>query len=100
MPEQNDGGIVVGRPKGSLGLDAAWKHPDRARSCKDVSNRTMTVQKPSEETPATKAGQEAKPRQDQQPDWANGLRRLYDSVVEEELPDSFKDLLSQLDSKG
>ncbi|OCC25410.1 hypothetical protein MB02_01795 [Croceicoccus estronivorus] len=31
------------------------------------------------------------------PDWATGLRRLYDSVVEEPLPDSFKDLLSKLD---
>ena len=34
------------------------------------------------------------------PDWASGLRQLYDSVVEEPLPDSFKDLLSQLDKKG
>lgn len=33
------------------------------------------------------------------PDWANGLKRLYDSVVEEPLPDSFQDLLDQLDSK-
>ncbi len=59
----------------------------------------MTVDKPSEENPAKKAGQEAKTSEGQQPEWANGLRRLYDSVVEEELPDSFKDLLSQLDSK-
>ena len=34
------------------------------------------------------------------PDWANGLRQLYDSVVEEDLPDNFKDLLSQLDAKS
>ena len=34
-----------------------------------------------------------------QPEWANGLRQLYDSVVEEDIPDSFKDLLSKLDSK-
>ena len=32
------------------------------------------------------------------PDWAVGLRQLYDSVVEEPLPDSFSDLLSKLDS--
>jgi hypothetical protein len=32
------------------------------------------------------------------PEWAAGLKRLYDSVVEEPLPDSFKDLLSKLDS--
>lgn len=31
------------------------------------------------------------------PDWAGGLRQLYDSVVDEPLPDSFKDLLSKLD---
>ena len=32
------------------------------------------------------------------PDWANGLRRLYDSVVEEPLPDSFAKLLDDLDN--
>ena len=31
------------------------------------------------------------------PHWADGLKQLYDAVVEEELPDSFKDLLAQLD---
>lgn len=44
-----------------------------------------------------------KPSQDkdkpgvQAPDWANGLRQLYDSVVDEPIPDSFKDLLAQFD---
>ncbi|WP_120716343.1 NepR family anti-sigma factor [Tsuneonella amylolytica] len=33
------------------------------------------------------------------PGWANGLRQLYDTVVEEPLPDQFKDLLSKLDNK-
>ncbi|MCA1661600.1 MAG: hypothetical protein LC648_05365 [Novosphingobium sp.] len=31
------------------------------------------------------------------PEWASGLRRLYDSVVEEPLPDSFNQLLDRLD---
>ena len=31
------------------------------------------------------------------PEWADGLRQLYDSVVDEPLPDSFKDLLDQFD---
>lgn len=31
------------------------------------------------------------------PEWADGLRRLYDSVVEEPLPDSFAKLLDKLD---
>lgn len=35
-----------------------------------------------------------------QPEWADGLRQLYDSVVDEPLPDSFKDLLSKLDDQS
>ena len=31
------------------------------------------------------------------PEWASGLKQLYDSVVEEPIPDAFKDLLSRLD---
>lgn len=34
------------------------------------------------------------------PEWANGLRRLYDSVVDEPLPDSFNDLLAQFDEES
>lgn len=34
------------------------------------------------------------------PEWADGLRQLYDSVVNEPLPDSFADLLSKLDNDG
>jgi len=32
------------------------------------------------------------------PEWTAGLRRLYDSVVDEPLPDSFAQLLDKLDS--
>ena len=32
-----------------------------------------------------------------EPEWANGLKQLYDSVVDEPLPDSFRDLLAKLD---
>ncbi len=45
-------------------------------------------------TPPDAAGQ---PERDDQPGWAAGLRKLYNSVVEEPLPDSFKDLLRKLD---
>lgn len=34
------------------------------------------------------------------PDWADGLKQLYDSVVEEDLPDNFRDLLDRLDQAG
>ena len=32
-----------------------------------------------------------------EPGWADGLRQLYNSVLEEPLPDSFDDLLKKLD---
>ncbi|BBC74389.1 conserved hypothetical protein [Altererythrobacter sp. B11] len=35
-----------------------------------------------------------------QPQWAKGLKQLYNSVVDEPLPDSFKDLLAKLDDDG
>ncbi len=35
----------------------------------------------------------------QDPDWALGLKQLYNSVLDEPLPDAFKDLLSKLDEK-
>ncbi|MCT2400186.1 NepR family anti-sigma factor [Novosphingobium sp. HK4-1] len=38
-----------------------------------------------------------KPREDGEPGWASGLRKLYNSVIEEPLPDSFQDLLKKLD---
>lgn len=59
----------------------------------------MTSEQPSESQSATDKSKEAKSEARQRPDWANGLRQLYDSVVDEELPDTFKDLLSQLDAK-
>ena len=34
-----------------------------------------------------------------QEQWTSGLRQIYDQVVQEPLPDSFKDLLDQLDDK-
>ncbi|MWV27186.1 hypothetical protein GRF63_04635 [Erythrobacter sp. GH3-10] len=34
------------------------------------------------------------------PEWAGSLKKLYNSVVDEPLPDSFKNLLSQLDQDG
>jgi hypothetical protein len=37
-------------------------------------------------------------RRQPSPDWASSLRRLYDSVVEEPLPDAFTKLLDDLDN--
>ena len=49
--------------------------------------------------PMKNIGHEGRMRSRQpSPDWASGLRRLYDSVVEEPLPDSFSKLLDKLDN--
>ena len=56
---------------------------------------------PNQGRPA-KGGPDKRPgdrQAERQPEWANGLRRLYESVVEEPLPDSFTSLLSQLDKQ-
>ena len=36
-------------------------------------------------------------RPPRKPGWTAGLKQLYDSVVDEPLPDSFEDLLKKLD---
>ena len=33
----------------------------------------------------------------EKPDWANGLKQIYDSVVEEPLPDELAELLARFD---
>jgi hypothetical protein len=38
-------------------------------------------------------------RRKTKPGWAEGLRKLYDSVVEEPLPDTFEELLKKLDEE-
>lgn len=38
--------------------------------------------------------------QGQLPGWTNGLRQLYDEVVDEELPDGIRDLLAQFDKSN
>lgn len=45
-----------------------------------------------------KAGEGGDGAQRRPPEWADGLKQLYDSVVEEALPDSFKDLIDRLDA--
>ena len=42
-------------------------------------------------------GKPAANRPIRKPGWTVGLKQLYDSVVDEPLPDSFEDLLKKLD---
>lgn len=59
----------------------------------------MTAETPLGHNPRGAGAPRGDGRSTQDPEWAAGLRRLYDSVVDEPLPDSFMDLLSQLDAK-
>jgi hypothetical protein len=46
---------------------------------------------------AARGGNDAKKRS---PEWTEGLKQLYDSVVEEPIPDAFRDLLARLDDSN
>lgn len=50
--------------------------------------------------PGKRPGLPPEVRRDGEPGWAGGLRKLYNSVVDEPLPDSFQDLLKKLDDTG
>lgn len=73
---------AVGEQQQALRLGGEWRAmTDKAPERKMASQANI-------ETPGAKT---------KAPDWAGGLRRLYDSVVEEPLPDSFARLLEELD---
>lgn len=73
--------------------DQTGQMPDRSAVAvlNGAKERMRDVKKKDNETESPK-------KAGKRPDWASGLRQLYDSVVEEPLPDSFNDLLSKLDS--
>ena len=54
----------------------------------------------SQEKASGKLGSKSRPKGKDEPDWAEGLRKLYNSVVDEPLPDSFDQLLKKLDDDG
>lgn len=47
----------------------------------------------------TKSRKPAASESEKVPEWTQSLRQLYDSVVDEPLPDSFKNLLEKLDKR-
>jgi len=53
--------------------------------------------KPNENRFSREADRAARKGSASHPGWAEGLRKLYDDVVAEPLPDSFEDLLKKLD---
>jgi len=75
----------------------------------DLNNRASkgqagTAARRTDKNSATKPGgkdiKSVKQNKPAKPGWASGLRQLYDSVVDEPLPDAFSDLLAKLDSKN
>ncbi len=54
-------------------------------------------QPPGQNGQKGKPGTRPVPRKNGEPGWAQGLRQLYNSVLNEPLPDSFDDLLKKLD---
>lgn len=86
---QRPGGMGRLMPRISFGLQ-----PDRLWG---VSIRMTKQKKPDGKTMKDIAMERNGRRRQASPDWASGLRHLYDSVVEEPLPDSFSKLLEDLD---
>lgn len=56
-------------------------------------NQDKAKEKAARPMRTAKSGEGKRPR----PEWADGLRHLYDSVLNEPLPDSFADLIAKLD---
>lgn len=54
----------------------------------------------SKEQPMNPGQQRRKGGKPRPPEWADGLKRLYDSVLDEPLPDTFADLLNKLDDSA
>jgi hypothetical protein len=46
---------------------------------------------------ASRPNNPSKPAKSAEPEWADGLKQIYDSVLDEPLPDSFNELLAKLD---
>lgn len=86
-------------PANSATAQAACPRMD-GRTIGSDWNSFARMTKPQTDSSAGRPGARLKqpggdPRKE--PDWTRGLKRLYDQVLEEPVPDTFKDLLSKLD---
>lgn len=79
------------RDRGQTDTHMASQETSREAGAKPGSGSGVGKAAPGTGRPA---GETAK---SEEPDWSHGLRQLYDSVVEEDLPESFKALLDKLD---
>jgi len=74
--------------------------PLRGRQINTDGTRRMSNDKVKKTMGPAAAGKAAKEGKKTNPEWADGLRQLYDSVLNEPLPDSFADLIAKLDESG
>ena len=82
-----------GCSRGAVWQQVSGLAPHRVYCITGAKLHFMAGGKKDKKGTAPKTG--TKPRD---PEWAAGLKRLYDSVVEEPLPDAFADLLKKLDA--
>ncbi|MEL0210599.1 MAG: NepR family anti-sigma factor [Novosphingobium sp.] len=61
----------------------------------EALSERMSKEKPMNPGQQRRKGAKARP-----PEWADGLKRLYDSVLDEPLPDTFAQLLDKLDDQS
>ena len=73
---------------GSQTIAKDWNIGEMERTLSQPAGPTGPKQTPAPDSANSKS---------EEPGWAKGLRRLYDSIVNEPLPDSFDDLLKKLD---
>jgi hypothetical protein len=78
--------VILQKTRAALGNKAVWDQRSKARTMSSEMSSGGQSPEQAEGTAGSK-----------RPDWADGLRQLYDSVVDEPLPDAFKDLLEKLD---
>jgi hypothetical protein len=65
-----------------------------------TSHTEMTQEKAPEKASPAMQPETTRNSRKPKPEWTQGLRQLYDSVLNESLPDSFADLISKLDESG
>jgi hypothetical protein len=61
---------------------------------------SLKMSSPENEKKVDKPSTRADCGREGDPEWTTGLKRLYDSVLDEPLPDKFNDLLAKLDRDG
>lgn len=66
----------------------------------DDGKISSKMSSPEKEKKVDKPSQKSEGGKEGDPEWTTGLKRLYDSVLDEPLPDKFNDLLAKLDKDG